>query len=69
MQKAQLRAWNADGKTAVVITGIGPGECIAEFTVPGKDNLKSRYGMTENLGGGKYRFKGENISSDILFSE
>lgn len=69
MQKAQLKAWNADGKTAVAVVGIGPGESIAEFTIPGRDNLKSRYGATRNLGGGKYRFTGKDISSDVLFSE
>lgn len=69
MQKAQIRAWNANGKTAVAIIGIGPGENIAEFTIFNKDNLKSRYGATQNLGGGKYRFTGKDISSDVLFSE
>lgn len=69
MQKAQLKAWNANGKTAVAVVGIGPGESIAEFTIPGRDNLKSHYGATRNLGGGKYRFTGKDISSDVLFSE
>ena len=69
MQKAQLKAWNANGKIAVAVVGIGPGESIAEFTIPGRDNLKSHYGTTQNLGGGKYRFNGKDISSDVLFSE
>ena len=56
----------ADGKVRVLITGTGPGASDAEFTVVGCDNLRSRYGKTESLGGGKYRFKGTDICSDVL---
>ena len=69
IHKAQLRAWNANGRTAVAVIGIGPGESVAEFTVGGRADLKSRYGATQNLGGGKYRFNGKDISSDVLFSD
>ena len=56
----------ADGKVRVLITGTGPGASDAEITVLGCDNLRSRYGKTESLGGGKYRFKGTDICSDVL---
>ena len=56
----------ADGKVRVLITGNGPGASEAEITVADCDNLRSRYGKTELLGGGKYRFKGTDICSDVL---
>lgn len=56
----------ADGKVRVLITGNGPGASEAEIAVAGCDNLRSRYGKTESLGGGTYRFKGTDICSDVL---
>lgn len=56
----------ADGKVKVLITGNGPGASEADITVADCDNLRSRYGKTESLGGGKYRFKGADICSDVL---
>ena len=56
----------ADGKVRVLVTGTGPGASEAEITVAGCVNLKARYGKTESLGGGKYRFKGTDICSDVL---
>ena len=47
-------------------TGSGPGASETEITVAGTANLKARYGKTESLGGGKYRFKGTDICSDVL---
>lgn len=56
----------ADGKVKVLITGTGPGASEAEITVAGSANLQARYGKTESLGGGTYRFKGTDICSDVL---
>ncbi len=56
----------ADGKVKVLITGTGPGASEAEITVAGSANLKARYGKTESLGNGTYRFKGTDICSDVL---
>jgi hypothetical protein len=58
----------ADGKVKVLITGNGPGASEAEIAVAGCVNLKARYGKIESLGGGKYRFKGTDICSDVLES-
>ena len=54
-----------DGKEIVVITSDGPGAGVAVLDV-GKDGLKSRFGNTKSLGGGKYEFRGMNMASDIL---
>jgi hypothetical protein len=56
----------ADGKVRVLVTGTGPGASEAEITVAGSANLQARYGKTESLGGGTYRFKGTDICSDVL---
>lgn len=56
----------ADGKVRVLITGTGPGASEAEINVAGTPNLKARYGKTEPLDGGTYRFKGTDICSDVL---
>lgn len=64
--KTRARAWRQNGKVIVAITGDGPGKNEAVITVPGYDQLKSRFGFTENSGDGKYRFKAQDISSDIL---
>jgi hypothetical protein len=56
----------ANGKVSVLITGTGPGASEAEITVADTPNLKARYGKTEPLGGGTYRFKGTDICSDML---
>jgi hypothetical protein len=50
----------------VLVTGTGPGASEAEITVAGSANLKARYGKTESLGNGTYRFKGTDICSDVL---
>ena len=54
------------GKKAVLIVAVSGNEAECEFTVPGEASLKSRFGKTENLGGGRYRFKGPGASSDVL---
>jgi hypothetical protein len=56
----------SDGKVKVLITGNGPGESEAEIIVPDAGALTSRFGKTEPLGGGAYRFKGNDICSDLL---
>ncbi len=55
-----------NGKCVVAVVSDGPGAQEGVFHVPGYPDLKSRFGNTENLGGGKYRFKGADIDSDIL---
>ena len=57
---------NDNGKKAVLIVAVSGKEAECEFTVPGEASLKSRFGKTENLGGGRYRFKGTGASSDVL---
>ncbi len=57
---------NDRGKRAVLIVAVSGKEAECEFTVPGEPSLRSRFGKTENLGGGRYRFKGTAASSDIL---
>ena len=42
------------------------GASEAEITVADTPNLKARYGKTESLGSGAYRFKGTDICSDVL---
>jgi hypothetical protein len=56
----------SDGKVKVLITGNGPGESEAEIFVPDAGALTSRFGKTEPLGRGAYRFKGNDICSDLL---
>ena len=60
------RAFSSDGKLRVLVTACGPGKAEAVITVPGKTNLKSRFGNIRPLGGGKYLFCGDDICSDIL---
>lgn len=60
------RAFVSEGKTAVVITADGPGEASAEITVSGKGGLKSRFGRTQEIAPGIYKFIGLHIDSDVL---
>ena len=57
---------NDKGKKAVLVVAVSGKEAECEFTVPGETSLRSRFGKTENLGGGRYRFKGTAASSDML---
>ena len=59
------RLHKAGGRSIVVITSDGPGVGKAVLNV-GCDGLKSRFGKTVALGGGKYEFTGMNMSGDIL---
>ena len=63
--KVEAKLHTAEGKTIVVITSDGPGEGVAVLNV-GIDGLKSRFGKTKALGGGKYEFRGMNMAGDIL---
>ena len=63
--KVEAKLHTADGRGIVVITSDGPGAGVAVLDV-GRDGLKSRFGKTKALGNGKYEFRGENMSSDIL---
>ena len=58
-------AFTAEGKTVVLIAGLS-GKQSAELVLPGKPDLKSRFGRTVNLGGGRYRYEGNGADSDIL---
>ncbi len=64
--KVIARAFSVEEEKCVLIVSSGPGETVSEINVPGSPNLKSKYGRTENLGDGKYLFKGKDISSDVL---
>lgn len=66
--KISAKAWmNESNRIMVAVAGLQAGTNEAEIIVEGYPELKSKYGLVQNLGNGKYRFKGENISSDILY--
>ena len=52
-----------NGKHMLIIMGTN---AEGEIEIPGVDNLKSEYGHTVNLGGGKYRFTAAGLGCDIL---
>jgi len=64
--QVDAKAFCCKGRVRAVIVSCGPGNADAEITVPGKSNLRSLFGRTQNLGGGKYRFTGKDIVSDVL---
>ncbi len=53
------------GRSIIVVTADGPGTSRAILDI-GKNNLKSRFGLTRELGDGKYEFEANNTASDIL---
>jgi hypothetical protein len=61
------KAFSVEGKSCLVITATGPGAADSMITVEGVDDLKSKYGKTQNLGGGRYHFVGKDICADVLF--
>lgn len=63
--RVEAKLHKAGGKTVVAVTSDGPGEARAVLNA-GIAGLRSRYGHTRELGGGKYEFTAENIASDIL---
>ena len=55
------------GRHRLLVTGNGPGRSEALLELPEEfGSFQSTTGNTENLGGGRYRFAGENISCDWL---
>ncbi|OQA88437.1 MAG: hypothetical protein BWY31_00300 [Lentisphaerae bacterium ADurb.Bin242] len=65
--RVRARAFQtADGQVRVLIVALGPMPVTAEIKVPGYNQLKSRFGLTENSGAGIYHFKAGAIDSDIL---
>lgn len=65
---ARARAWRHNEAIRVVVTGDGPGPCDVKVRIPGGAPLQSRFGLTEYLGDEIYRFRGQDICSDILES-
>jgi len=63
--EAVAKTFAAKGKVAVLIASI-EGKTTAEVVVPGQPNLKSRHGVTKNLGGGRYLFEANGCEGDIL---
>ena len=63
--KVEAKKHTAGGRTVVAVTSDGPGvgEAVLDVGITG---LKSRFGKTTDLGNGKYKFRGENMSSDLL---
>lgn len=62
----KVLAMKCGNDVRVVIAAVGPDASEAVISIPECPNLTSRFGRTENLGGGKYLFKGLHISSDVL---
>lgn len=61
---ARLR--NSDGKSTILVCSIGPGPATARLKLAG--DYHSVYGRTTNQGS-NWTFKGEDISSDLLFEK
>ena len=59
------RAFVRDGQLRVVIASLGKSS-RAIITVPEGAGLKSRFGKTRDLGGGRYEFTSDAIDSDVL---
>jgi hypothetical protein len=60
---------DGQGRVAVVLCGVGPGENKAVFKVGTDRELRSFYGHTRKVGPGQYEFSGKDIASDILITE
>ena len=56
-----------NGANRILLVTIGPGKAKAVISLPGKNNLKSKFGLTKNLGNCKYEFTASGIDSDILY--
>lgn len=63
--EVQARAFVKDSRVRVVITSLGQ-PCKAVVTIPGVQGLKSRFGRTRDLGGGRYEFAAGAVDSDVL---
>jgi len=65
-QVQAARFTNDAGRHCVIAAGIGPGESRAVLrTEPGM-KLKSRFGLTNLLDAGSWRFEGNDICADIM---
>ena len=42
------------------------GKTAAEIVIPSQPNLKSRFGLTKNLGNGRYLYEAAGCDGDIL---
>ncbi len=62
---ARLR--NTDGKSVIVICGIGPGASSVKLKL-GNRSFRSKYGYTAERNG-EWVFQGSGICSDLLFEE
>lgn len=62
----KAKAFTANNEIRVLITAQGPGEALAELTIPGCPDLQSKYGRTTNQGNGRYLFTATDIASDVL---
>ena len=58
-------AFSANGNVTAIISSI-QGKTTAEVLIPGQPNLKSRYGLTRNLGDGRYLYEAAGCDGDIL---
>lgn len=58
---------NENGGNCLIIVSRGDGQADAIITIPGVSKMKSKYGNTQNLGEGKYKFSAAGLDSDILF--
>jgi len=57
---------DSSGRRCVIVAGIGPGESSAVLVLDGRVKYRSRYGLAESLGKGRFRFRGRDICADIL---
>jgi hypothetical protein len=56
------------GNLRILIVGTGL-PCKAIITVPNAPDLKSQFGKTRLLGGGRYEFVAHAVESDILYND
>lgn len=57
------------GRTRVLISAVGPGPASAVLTCNGVGNAASMHGLTESLGGGRFRFRGTDVCADLLAAD
>ena len=62
---AVATAFAANGKTMAIVASI-EGKTSAEILIPNQPNLKSRHGLTKNLGNGRYLYEANGCDGDIL---
>ena len=62
----EAAAFKCGNKFRVLIVAVGPGPAGADIVTPGCTGLRSRTGRSQDLGGGRFHFAGENVTYDIL---